>query len=75
MTDGTDAPGTTDEDTARKLRPGRAVAEVTLVARVQDDGERPDTCTIHPLDVDDWAALTTWISADGGSFVSLDERR
>lgn len=75
MSDRRDTSRTTNGETERGDHPGEPVEEVTLVARMQEHDDRPDTCTIHPVDVDDWTAITTWISADDGSFVPLDDRR
>jgi hypothetical protein len=37
--------------------------------------DSPPECTIFPLDTSEDELLTTWVSAEGGSFVSLDEMR
>lgn len=75
MSDGRDTSGTANgESEPEDGRRGPAV-EVTLVARVQQYDDQPNTCTIHPVDADDLTVLTTWISAKDGSFVPLDEHR
>jgi hypothetical protein len=35
----------------------------------------PGECTIFPLDVSEADLVTTWISAEEGAFVALDEMR
>lgn len=75
MTDGQDRSRGTNDESGRAGSRDRPVREVTLVARVQEYDDRPDTCTILPVDVDDWTALTTWISASEPGFVSLGEMR
>ncbi|WP_142860359.1 DUF7511 domain-containing protein [Salinigranum halophilum] len=37
--------------------------------------DRPDECTIFPVDVGEAELVTTWASAAEGSFVALDEMR
>lgn len=75
MTDGQDRPQGTNDGPGRTEPRDRPIREVTLVARVHEYEDRPDTCTIRPVDVDDWTALTTWISAHENAFVPLDEMR
>ena len=75
MTDGQDRSQGANDGSGRTGPRDRPVPEVTLVARVQEYDDRPDTCTILPVDVDDWTALTTWISAHDPGFVPLDEMR
>lgn len=37
--------------------------------------EGGDECTVFPADADDEALITTWMTADEGSFVPLDDLR
>jgi hypothetical protein len=37
--------------------------------------DSPPECTIFPLDATEDELLTTWVSAEEGSFVALDEMR
>jgi hypothetical protein len=75
MSNGNDTHGSEPPDSDARRDSPSDVAEVTLVARVQAYDDQPDTCTIHPADADDWEVLTTWMSADDGSFVPLVEMR
>lgn len=49
-------------------RPGLDAAVVH-----HDDGRAE--CTIYPIDADETEIVTTWITADDGAFVALDEMR
>jgi len=60
--DGTETPGPSD-----RQRPGL----LALVVRSTDD----PTCTIYPPDVAAPYRSTTWISASGDDFVSLERCR
>ncbi|WP_336024356.1 DUF7511 domain-containing protein [Halobellus salinisoli] len=46
--------------------------EQVLVARVETYEGDADECTIYPVETEPEARQTTWISAEEGSFVSLD---
>lgn len=46
-----------------------------LVSVVETHDDAPDECTIHPVDVPDHELMTTWMTAQDGSFVSLDDVR
>ncbi len=67
-----DVPAPTDCSTrgASLFDDGTEYAAVVVPA----DG-RPDECTIFPLDVNEAELVTTWISAEEGSFVALEEMR
>ncbi|WP_232700438.1 DUF7511 domain-containing protein [Halobacterium wangiae] len=45
-----------------------------VIAVVEEHDDAPDECTIYP-DSDSRRLLTEWVSAEAGSFVSLDEMR
>ncbi|RLM56502.1 hypothetical protein DVK02_08325 [Halobellus sp. Atlit-31R] len=47
----------------------------TYVARVETYEDSPDQCTIFPRDAGADELPTTWLSAEAGSFVALDEMR
>ncbi|MGQ4556620.1 DUF7511 domain-containing protein [Halobellus sp. GM3] len=49
--------------------------EQALVARVETYEGDADECTIYPAEADSPTLQTTWISAEEGSFVSLDSMR
>jgi hypothetical protein len=42
-----------------------------LTARVTEYDDAPDECTIYPAGADPGTALTTWVVAEEGSFVTL----
>lgn len=44
----------------------------SILVRYED---RPDRCTITPRECSEEAQLTTWLSADAGAFVDLDDAR
>jgi hypothetical protein len=55
-------------------------AETTLrsrayVARIEAYDDAPDECTIYPEDADADELPTTWVSAESGSYVSLEAMR
>lgn len=54
--------------------PGLAPIVDQVIAEVVEtsDGRQ---CTIYPANVDDTALVTTWITADEGAFVDLEEMR
>jgi len=45
------------------------------VARVETYDDAPDECTIFPEDADADELPTTWVSAEAGSYVSLEAMR
>lgn len=45
----------------------------TYQAEIVGYDEEPDLCTIYPEDCSDRDLLTTWISAEEGSFLPLDD--
>lgn len=51
---------------------GLSVQLRATVVEYQDD---PDECTIYPQDVSHWDRMTTWITAEEGSFVKLETQR
>jgi hypothetical protein len=67
-----DPPRRTDEPTSSDPQDCDPAPGVIAVVEEYDDG--PDECTIYP-DGDTRRLLTEWISAEEGSFVSLDEMR
>lgn len=46
-----------------------------LRATVVEYDDAPDECTIFPGNVSEWERLTTWITAQEGSFVDLQSVR
>ena len=62
----------TDDDANRA---GPAEAEDVLVAEVVVSRTGSAECTIYPRELPEAARLTTWITAEEGSFVPLDEMR
>lgn len=60
------------EQTTPDQRDRDPASGVIAVVEEYDDG--PDECTIYP-DGDNRRLLTEWVSAEEGSFVSLDEMR
>ena len=62
--------GSPTDPTAAADRP-----TATDSAVIVSTGHGPDVCTIFPLDVGEEELLTTWISAEEGSFVPLAEMR
>lgn len=48
---------------------------VPLRATVVEYEDAPDECTIYPQDVSHWDRMTTWITAEEGSFVELESQR
>ncbi|MFD1685450.1 DUF7511 domain-containing protein [Halobellus litoreus] len=49
--------------------------EQVLLARVEEYDDDPDECTIYPANATATELPTTWVTAEEGSFVSLDEMR
>ena len=70
----TDAPPA-DDGTAHVGDTGTDDSEQVLVARVETYAGDADECTIYPVEADSETLQTTWISAEEGSFVSLDSMR
>jgi hypothetical protein len=63
---------TTDEGQERA--PNAAAADGPyLVAELVLSRDRPAECTLYPLAADDFERMTVWMSAEEGSFVSLEE--
>jgi len=52
-----------------------ATRERVLRARIVRYDTAPDELTLYPADVTDGRRATTWISAQEGSFVALEDRR
>lgn len=48
-------------------------AEYAAIVVPADDA--PAECTIFPVDAEDEELVTTWISAEDGSFVALEDMR
>lgn len=48
---------------------------VQLRATVVEYDDAPDECTIYPQDVSHWDRMTTWITAEEGSYVDLTSLR
>lgn len=46
-----------------------------LAAQVVVSGDGPAECTIYPADTSGIELMTTWITAEEGSFVGLDDVR
>jgi hypothetical protein len=63
-------PDPTDTEALTRVSSDAALAAVVVSV---DDG--PDECTLYPLDVNDADLVTTWLSAEGASFVALAEMR
>lgn len=61
-----DDPDAAGEQTAHSRR---------YVARIVTYDDAPDECTIFPADADADELPTTWVSAEAGSYVSLEEMR
>ncbi|WP_416840310.1 hypothetical protein [Haloferax sp. DFSO52] len=68
--DDTDAMTTTTREQGSNVSPADDVEYVAIVAPYDD---APDECTIFPTGLSEAELLTTWISAEEGSYVSLDE--
>ncbi|KAB1189218.1 MULTISPECIES: hypothetical protein [Haloferax] len=69
--DDTDAvPTTTTEVEGRRTSQTTDLEYMAIVAPYDD---APDECTIFPAGLSEDELLTTWISAQEGSYVSLDE--
>ena len=49
--------------------------EQVLLARVEEYDDDPDECTVYPANATATELPTTWVSAEAGSFVSLEEMR
>ena len=62
----------TDDDPNRADQPE---GEEALVAEVVVSRTGSAECTIYPRELPGAARLTTWITAEEGSFVPLDEMR
>jgi hypothetical protein len=73
----TDAPhdGVADADAPRVGDAPTNEREQVLLARVEEYDRDPDECTIYPANATATELPTTWITAEEGSFVSLDEMR
>lgn len=50
-------------------------ADERIQATIVSCDEGPDQCTLHPVEPDDSRETTEWITANEGSFVSVDTRR
>jgi hypothetical protein len=61
------APFAPEEDATEDL------PQYDAVVVAYDDS--PDECTIFPADATDEELVTTWMTAEAGSYVSLDEMR
>jgi hypothetical protein len=59
------------DDGRRTGEPGSA----DLRADVTERDDAPDECTLWPHNASGSALLTEWITAEEGSFVSLEEMR
>ncbi|KTG30423.1 DUF7511 domain-containing protein [Haloferax profundi] len=69
--DDTDATTTTTtESQGRHDAPADDLEYIAIVAPYDD---APDECTIFPAGLSEDELTTTWISAQEGSYVSLDE--
>lgn len=55
-------------------RPEEADVE-PLTATVEQYDSEVDVCTLHPVDPCDSEELTAWISAETGSYFSIDTLR
>lgn len=60
-------------DSTTDVRVGPATPELCATLATADDGTR--LCTIYPKRVEADAQTTTWISAEEGSFVALEDAR
>ncbi|QCC48828.1 DUF7511 domain-containing protein [Halobellus limi] len=60
-----DAPHVGDAETTDR--------EQVLLARVEEYDDGPDECTIYPANATAAELPTTWLSAEEGAFVSLEE--
>ncbi|AKU07990.1 DUF7511 domain-containing protein [Haloferax gibbonsii] len=69
--DDTDAT-TTRPDAPRRSAPADDEEFVAIVASYED---APDECTIFPAGLAEDELLTTWLSAQEGSYVALAEMR
>ncbi|KAB1194811.1 hypothetical protein GJR96_06970 [Haloferax sp. MBLA0076] len=61
---------TTTERQGRNVSPADDLEYTAIVAPYDD---APDECTIFPAGLSEDELVTTWISAQEGSYVSLDE--
>lgn len=52
-----------------------ATAPEALTATLVRYTDAPDQLTIHPADADDVTMMGSWITADAGAFVALDDIR
>ncbi|WP_411964557.1 hypothetical protein [Haloferax sp. YSMS24] len=69
--DDTDAMTTTTTETSgRRTSPPDDLEYIAIVTPYDD---APDECTIFPTGLSEERLMTTWISAEEDSFVSLDE--
>ena len=50
-------------------------ADERIQATIVSCDEGPDQCTLHPVEPDDGRETTEWITANEGSFVSVDTWR
>lgn len=64
---------TTDDTQERAPNAADAPERPYLMAEVVLSRNRPTECTISPVDADDFERMTTWITAEEGSFVSVEE--
>jgi hypothetical protein len=46
-----------------------------LVARIEAREGAPDQCTLHPTGLDDVDLMTHWLTADEGTYVSVESMR
>ena len=60
-------------DHSNDIRVSPAGPDFRAKLATADDGT--ELCTIYPKDVEADAKTTTWISAEEGSFVALEEMR
>mgnify|MGYP000574834820 CR=1 FL=1 len=66
---------TDDADDRRADRATPDASTPALAAEVVVSQDGPAECTLFPADATGLARLTTWITAEEGSFVSLEDRR
>lgn len=52
-----------------------APSPLPLAAAVVEPADGPSECTLYPPDEPDAVILTTWMTAQEGSFVSLERAR
>ena len=72
----TDAPHADDSPNSPHVGDAQPThRDQVLLARVEEYDDGTDECTIYPANATATELPTTWVSAEEGSFVSLEEMR